>query len=106
MGNLDTPNDSIFKHFMISTGIVIDDLMNMTKNKQTIIKIDCKKVDTEKFRQLYTVILSYFSFLFNVTNRALKEDVKKALIEVTNRPKMVQRIFKNLVNVIQKAQAR
>jgi len=81
---------------MISSGIVIDNLMNMTKNKQTIIKIDCKKVDTEKFRQLYTVMLSYFLFFFNVTNRALKEDVKKALIEVTNRPEVVQRIFQQL----------
>ena len=96
LGDLDSPNDTIFKHFMISAGIVIEDLMGMRKNEQTIIKIDCKKVDTEKFRQLYTIILSCFSFLFNVTNRALKEDVKKALVEVTNRPEVVQRIFQQL----------
>ena len=77
-------------------GIVIEDLMNMTKKEQTIIKIDCKKVDTEKFRQVYTVMLSYFSFLFNVTNRMLKGDVKKALVKVTNRPEVVQRIFLQL----------
>lgn len=94
--DLDSPNDTIFKHFMVSAGIVIEDLMGMRKNENTIIKIDCKKVDTEKFRLLYTVILSYFSFLFNVTNRALKEDVKKALVEVTNRPEVVQRIFQQL----------
>lgn len=96
IGDLDSPNDTIFKNFMVSAGIVIENLMGMSKNEQTIIKIDCKKVDKEKFLQLYTVILSYFSFLFKVTNRSPKKDIKKALVKVTNRPEVVQRIFQQL----------
>jgi hypothetical protein len=96
IGDLDSPNDMIFKNFIVSAGIIIDDLMGMSKNEQTIIKIDCKKVDKEKFLQLYTVILSYFSFLFKVTNRSPKKDIKKALVKVTNRPEVVQRVFHQL----------
>lgn len=96
--DLKNSNDTIFKHFMISAAIVIENLMGMVQNKQTIIRIDCKKLNTEKFRQLYTIMLSYFSFLFNITTRSLKEkeDIKKVLVEVTNKPEIVQRIFQQL----------
>ena len=96
IGDLYNPNDMIFKNFIVSAGIVIDDLMGMSKNEQKIIKIDCKKIDKEKFLQLYTIILSYFVFLFKITNKSPKKDIKEALIEVTNRPEVVQRIFQQL----------
>lgn len=94
--NLKTPNDTIFRHFIVWAVVVIEDLMGMGEKRHTVINIDCKKIDREKFRLLYTVILSYFSFLSNVTNKSLKDDLKKALAEVTNRPELAQRIFQQL----------
>jgi hypothetical protein len=93
---LEGPNNTIFRNFIVAAVVVIEDLMGMGEEGNTPIKIDCKKINKEKFCQLYTIILSYFSFLFSITNKWSKEDAKKALVEVTDRPELVHRILQLL----------
>jgi len=42
--DLEIPNDTIFKHLVVAAITVVEELMNMGRTTQTIIKIDCKKV--------------------------------------------------------------
>ncbi len=94
--DLENPNKTIFQHFIVSAGIVIKELIGMGKMKQTIINVDCRKIDIERLCQLYVIMLCYFSFLFNTVNKSLKESVEKELVKLTDSPELVQRIFREL----------
>jgi hypothetical protein len=92
--NLESPNDVIFKHFIVAAVSFIEDVVGMGKKRNPFFKVDCKKINPQKFCQLFTVVLCYFSFLFSDTNKWLKVDIKQALIEITKNPETVQRIVR------------
>ncbi len=96
MEGLDGAQRIIFKHFIVSAGFIIEDIMGMGQKKQSIIRIDCKTINSEGFYQLYSVLISYFSFVFGVINRDLREAVKNTAAEVTDRPQTIQEISKKL----------
>jgi hypothetical protein len=100
--DLERPNDTIFKHLVVSAIAIIKEMTNMGETTQRIIKIDCKKLDMEKFHELYSILLSYYSFILCAVNNqvrrnpVLKESIKKGIGAITNRSDTAERIFQQL----------
>jgi len=91
------PNDFILKRFLVAVGWTADSLMGMhTAKVKRIVDIDPKEIDIEQFRQLYAVLLSYFVFLLYFTHPFLKDELKKSLLELTDRPEVARRILQSL----------
>lgn len=74
LNDLESPNAVIFRHLLVSADIVIEDLVNMGKRRQRIVGIDCRMIDVERLHKLYTVILTYFSFVLCYVNQQVRRD--------------------------------
>ena len=102
LNDLESPNEIVFKHLLLSADVFIEYLVNMGETRQRWIKIDCRTIDIEKLHRLYTLVLTYFSFVLCSVNqqvrrnRVLKESIRNSLGEITGSPEECDRILKQL----------
>lgn len=95
--NLESPNSLILKHFLVAAKLVVESLMGLQQLKiKEIIDIDPKKVNIQQFRQLYCILLSYFTFLFYTSNPYLKEQQKEALLQVVEKIELAKKLLESL----------
>lgn len=92
------PSTMTLKHFLVAAGIVVDRLMGFERQMKVkaVIDIPCRKVSIEQFRQLYCILLSYFTFLFCTSNPHLKEEKKEALYELIDQPELAKKLLSSL----------
>ncbi len=92
----------IFEQLFVSSSSVIEDLMEIgpnNSNTKKIINIDIKKINIEQFRQLHSILLSFFIFIFYTTNPFLKKDLDKILFEVIEEKDLAKGFLKALCKV-------
>ena len=79
--NLENPNALILKYFLVAAKSVVESLMTLyQENTEEIFSVNAKKLNIEQVRQLYCILLSYFTFLFYTSNPYLRKEQKpKAL---------------------------
>lgn len=95
--NLESPNSLIIKHFLVAANLVVESLMGFQQSKiKEIIDIDPKKVNIQQFRQLYYILLGYFTFLFYTTNPYSKEEQQEALFQVIDQPELAKKLLQSL----------
>lgn len=84
---LPDPLNIFMNHFIDSTGYFIELIMNMSSHEsQNVIRIDCRHLSKEKFNVIFSIILSFFVFIFSTMNKWIKDDLLQALHEVTENP--------------------
>ena len=75
LDNLENPNALILKHFLVVVRLVVESLMTLyQKNTEGNFIDNPKKLNIKQVRQLYCILLSYFTFLFYTSNPYLKEE--------------------------------
>lgn len=95
--NLESPNSLILKHFLVAAKLVVESVMGFQQVKtKEIIDVDPKKVNIQQFRQLYCILLSYFTFLFYSSNRYLKEEQKEVLFQVIEEVELAKELLQSL----------
>lgn len=95
--NLESPNSVIIKHFLVTANLVVESLMGFQQSKiKEIIDIDPKKVNIQQFRQLYCILLGYFTFLFYTTNPYSKQQQQEALFQVIDQPELTKKLLQSL----------
>ena len=95
--NLESPNGLILKHFLVGAGSVVKSLTGFQQPKiRELIDIDVRKLDVQQFRQLYCILLSYFTFLFYTSNPYLKKEQKQALFQVVGEVELAKELLQSL----------
>lgn len=95
--NLESLNGLILKHFLVAANLVIESLMRLQQPKiKEIIDINPKKVNIQQFRQLYCILLSYFTFLFYTSNPYLRKEQKQVLFQVVEEVELAKELFQSL----------
>jgi len=84
---LPNPLNIIMNHFIGSAVYFIEVITNMSNQESNkVIRVDCRCLNKEKFHIILSVTLSFFVFIFVAMNRWIKEDLMRALHEVTGDP--------------------
>ncbi len=95
---LENPNALRLKHFLVAAGFFVDSLMGLhqTNVPKEILNVNPKDINIQQFRQLYCILLSYFTFLFYTNNPYLKEEQKQVLFQVVEEVKLAKELFRSL----------
>jgi hypothetical protein len=96
---LPKPFTTVYKHFLISAGIVVESLVGPNRQSEGIIDIDLKELRVPQLRKFYALLLCYFVFLFYRTNPFLKKELQKHLLQVTREPDLARVLFSSLEKV-------
>jgi len=95
--NLESPNGLILRHFLVGAKVVVESLTRFQRPKiKEIIDVDVKKMEVQQFRQLYSILLSYFTFLFYTSNPYLKKEQKQALFQVIEEVESAKELLQSL----------
>jgi len=95
--NLENPNALILKHFLVAAELVVESLMTLyQENTEGFLSVNPKKLNIEQVRQLYCILLSYFTFLFYTSNPYLRKEQKQALFQVVEEVKLAKELLQSL----------
>jgi len=95
--NLESPNSLILKHFLVGAEWVVKSLTGFQRPKiREIIDVDVKKLDVQQFRQLYSILLSYFTFLFYTINPYLRKEQKQVLFQAVEEVDLAKELLQAL----------
>ncbi|MBA7709131.1 hypothetical protein ES703_118042 [subsurface metagenome] len=95
--NLENPNALILKHFLVAAKLVVESLMTLyQENTEEIFSVNAKKLNIEQVRQLYCILLSYFTFLFYTSNPYLRKEQKQALFQVKEEVELAKELLQSL----------
>ena len=91
------PFDGIFKHFVVASSIVVENLFGpRSKASKRLVSVNIKKMSVEQFRELYTSLLTYFVFIFFTTNSLPKEDLKNKIALLTGDSERLRTVLLSL----------
>ena len=97
LDNLENPNALIVKHFLVAVGVVVESLMTLyQEDRGAIFSDNPKKLDIKQVRQLYCILLGYFTFLFYTANPYLKEEQKQVLFQVVEEVELAKGLLQSL----------
>jgi len=95
--NLENPNALILKHFLVAVEFVVESLMTLCQeNTEGIFSDNPKKLNIKQVRQLYCILLSYFTFLFYTSNPYLKKEQKQLLFQVVEEVELAKELLRSL----------
>lgn len=84
------------RHFLVAAGIVVESLMTLyQEDTGGIFSNNSKKLNIKQVRQLYCILLSYFTFLFYTSNPYLKEEQKQVLLQVVDGVELAKELFRS-----------
>ena len=97
LDNLENPNALIVRHFLVAGGVVVESLMTLyQEDTGGIFSNNPKKLDIKQVRQLYCILLSYFTFLFYTSSPYLKEEQKQVLLQVVEEVELAKELLRSL----------
>lgn len=94
--NLENSNALILKHFLVAVKLVVESLMTLyQENTEGIFSDNPKKLNIKQVRQLYCILLSYFTFLFYTSNPYLRKEQKQVLFQVVEEVELTKELFRS-----------
>ena len=95
--NLENPNALILKYFLVAAKSVVESLMTLyQENTEGIFSLNAKKLNIEQVRQLYCILLSYFTFLSYTSNPYLRKQQKQVLFQVIEEAESAKELLQSL----------
>jgi len=83
--SLDEPQQPIFRSFLVSAGVVVEELIGpRNKSKKVGFHCNLKELSLEQFRDLYDVLLTYF-VVFDSKSQAASEKMLRNIQEIEAR---------------------
>ena len=86
----------LYKDLLVACHGIIEALVGMNSGKQLPIAVDCRGIDENGYRQVYSIILGYFVFQLTVLNPRMRQELFESLDavcgETDERRQLLQRL--------------
>jgi len=71
-----------FKELIVLSSRVVEVLVGMNHGKQLPFAVDCRTIDTNGYRQLYSIVIGYFVFQLALLNPQMQKELLDSLRSV------------------------
>jgi len=93
--DLQSSDALVLKHFAVATSVLLKDIL--IPDTKRVFELDVKRLAKSDFLAVYSIILSYFVFLFVSTNSFLADRLPQLVGEITDNPARAAEVHRLLV---------
>ena len=90
---------AIYKQLIVISSGVIEALVGMNRGKQFPFAVDCRTINTDGYRQLFSILLSCFVFQMSLINPTLSQELFGSLVTVCGESEDQKRLLGRLRHV-------
>lgn len=99
VSSLEESHHRLLKELVVASGCVLESLAGMNRGKQLSLAVDCRTIDMDGYRRLYSILLAYFVFQLCVLNPLVQKKLRESLSSVCGESAEQRRLLAKLERI-------